>query len=84
MDFETRFNQGNRSYDISKYIPKKLYDAGAIQHACIDSDGYWIYLNEGWHAYDGADDCATIHECTIKDLKDAVKGISYTGGNNGK
>lgn len=64
---------------IVRYIPQRLLNAGAIQDAFIDDDGYWIYLNEGWHSYDGADDCATVHEVTIKDLKEAIKQIRYTG-----
>lgn len=65
--------------DISKYIPKKLYKAGAIQDAFVDSDGYWIWLNDGWYSYDAADDCGMVHEYTIKDLKCAIKQIRYTG-----
>lgn len=42
-----------------------------------DDKKYWIYLKEGWVAYDGGDDCGIILEDTIKDLKAAIKTIRH-------
>lgn len=59
--------------DIWKYIPKKLYPA--VADTLIDDDGYWIYLEEGWSAYDHGSDCSVIHEYNISDLRAAIKTI---------
>lgn len=63
-------------------IPKRLEDAvefvtyrASYGNSFNDSDKYWIYLNEGWVAYDGGEDCRTIHENSIKALKAAIKTI---------
>ena len=74
--FERRQAQRRIAVDVWKYIPVKLYEA--VTRAFSDSDGYWIWLDHedgGWVAYDGGEDCGTIHEYTIKDLKEAIKTI---------
>lgn len=65
--------RSRKSADLWQYIPKKLYPA--VEDVMIDSDGYWIVLQEGWLAYDQGEDCGAIHEFTIKDLKNAIKTI---------
>ena len=56
---------------IMKYVPKSKVDA--IRDAYRDEDGYWITLNDGWVT---GDDCQTIHEDTIKDLRYQIGGIN--------
>jgi len=63
-----------RSGKIMKYIPKSKRDA--IKEAFKDSDGYWIFLKEGWNADRMDADCRTIHEDTIADLRYQIAGIS--------
>lgn len=70
--------RSRKSADLWQYIPKKLYPA--VEDVMIDSDGYWIYLIEGWSAYDHGSDCGTIHEYTIKGLKSAIKTIENRRG----
>ena len=72
-NFEMIYRQGRECKFLWTYIPKRIENA--IQMVNVNCDGYWIYLNEGWVAYDGADDCGTIHEYNIKDLKSAIKTI---------
>ena len=60
-----------------RYIPKKYRNM--LQDARIESDGYWIYLENGYRAYDGGEDCAIIHEYNLADLKAALKTIQYYG-----
>ncbi len=71
--FADRLNSGKISADIWRYIPKKLM--GCIEDAYINDDGYWIYLAEGYTAYDGGSDSSTIHEYMIADLREAIKSI---------
>ena len=59
---------------IMKYIPKGKREA--IDEAYRDSDGYWIYLKEGWNADRMDWNCHTIHEDTIKDLRYQIAGIA--------
>lgn len=66
-------NRKSHSNNVFRYIPKKYYVA--IDDAFTDSDGYWIYLKNGFAAYDGGEDCGVIHEYNIQDLKDAIKTI---------
>lgn len=61
--------------DVWKYVPKKYSDAVYDAHA--DEDGYWLYLDEGYRAYDHAEDCGVIHEYTVADLKEAIKTIEH-------
>ena len=70
---EARFGEHAPSRNIWRYIPKKLYEA--VENAVVDLDGYWIYLNTGWTAYDGGEDCGLIHDFTISDLKASIKTI---------
>ena len=72
--FERASRAGNVSNGIWKYIPKKFYSA--VSDCSVDSDGYWVYLNKGWTAYDHDVDCGIIHEYTIADLKAAIKTIA--------
>lgn len=74
--FEKLWRSNRHAKNLYRYIPRRL--AGAICWAEVDEDGYWIYLNnEDGHfrAYDGAEDCGTIHEYTIADLIAAIKTI---------
>lgn len=71
--FEKAFFDGKIPTSIWKYIPDNLMDA--IADTAVTSDGYWVYLNEGWRAYDHAEDCGTIHTYTIADLRNDLKTI---------
>lgn len=72
--FEARYSQGRHCRDISKLIPSGLTEA--VDEWYVNSDGYWLYVKEGWTAYDGGSDvCHTIHEYTVEDLKSAIKTI---------
>lgn len=71
--YEKIYRQGRECKFLWTYIPKRIEEA--IDRVHVDSDGYWIYLNEDWVAYDGGNDCGTIHEYNIKDLKFAIKTI---------
>ena len=71
-----KYRQGKVCQCLWKYIPKKYEEA--VSWVNTDSDGYWIYLNNedgGWRAYDHAEDCGTIHEYTIADIREAIKTI---------
>ena len=70
------YNSGRQAKDIWQYIPRKL--STAVSHCVVDSDGYWIYLNEGWGAYDKDADCGVIHDYNIPDLKASIKTIGKT------
>ncbi len=72
-EWEDRFRQGRYSKDIWKYIPQGIREG--ISYAGVDSDGYWIYLEPEWTAYDGDSDCGVIHDYTIELLKDSIKTI---------
>lgn len=76
ISYRDRYDRGQIPSDIYKYIPKKY--SQAVKNAFADSDGYWIWLNNeegGWRAYDGGEDCGTIHEYTITGLREAIKTI---------
>ena len=64
---------------IWKYIPKRLEDAiDDVEYRGFVEEGdakYWVYLKDGWVAYDGGNDCKTILAVTIKELKEAIKTI---------
>ncbi len=78
FDKESSFeSRTNRAGDIWRYIPKSKYES--ISDARIESDGYWIYLNDGFTAYDGGEDCGIIHEFTVADLREAIKTIYKKG-----
>ena len=65
--------RSRKSTDLWQYIPKKFHPA--VADTLIDTDGYWIYLEEGWSAYDHGSDCSIIHEYNISDLRVAIKTI---------
>lgn len=67
------YSSGRQATNIWKYIPEKYADG--VSDAFSDSDGYWVWLEKGWVAYDGEPDCWQIHEYTIADLKKAIKTI---------
>ena len=71
--FERTYLSGLAATNICRYIPERLNES--YDWATTDSDGYWIYLNDGYTAYDGGSDCGTIHEYSISDLKKAIKTI---------
>lgn len=76
--YEVVYASGRQAKNLWKYIPEKL--AEAVDETNVDSDGYWIYLKNGYVAYDGAEDCKVIHEYTVTDLKAAIKTIRKDGG----
>ena len=55
---------------IMRYIPKSKREA--VYDAWIDSDGYWIMLNDGWESIDGTH---TIHEIRTKELRQEIADI---------
>ena len=59
--------------DLMKYIPKSKRDA--IRDIFRDSDGYWIFLKEGWNADRMDSECRVIHEDFISDLRYQIAGI---------
>lgn len=71
--YEKLYASGRQAQDIWKYIPEKFMEG--VDNAFSDSEGYWIWLESGWVAYDGGEDCGIIHEYTITDLKDAIRTI---------
>jgi hypothetical protein len=71
--FEAAYASGRCAKDLWKYIPKKLQEA--VDYVDVDSDGYWIYLAEGWCM----DDERIIHCHTIEDLKADIKRIRKEG-----
>ena len=73
-NYERAYQSGKQAKSLWKYIPQKIEDA--IDETMIDSDGYWIYLADGWTAYDGGEDCGIIHCYTISDLKEDIATIS--------
>ena len=77
--YEDAYRAGRTAKNVWKYIPEKL--SGAVTNAFADSEGYWIWLDceeGGWRAYDHGSDCGTIHEYTIKDLREAIKTIEHS------
>lgn len=58
---------------ILNYIPKSKLDG--IESCFRDSDGYWIWLKDGWNADRMDSDCHVIHEDYIKDLRYQIAGI---------
>lgn len=73
IDWEDRYYSGRYCHNLWKYIPKKVKDG--VDDVAEDSDGYWIYLSEGWTSMDGGEDCRIIHDYDIAGIKDAVKTI---------
>ncbi len=74
--YSRKWELGQVSKDLWKYIPAKYRDA--VIDCFADSDGYWVWLDHeigGYVAYDGAEDCGIIHEYTIADLQAAIKTI---------
>lgn len=71
--YEEVYRQGRQAKDLWKYIDIKTEEG--VDETAIDEDGYWVYLCEGWRAYDGGEDCTIIHEFNIQDLKVALKTI---------
>ena len=79
-DYETKqerfwMSRGERgkATDLWRYIPQKYWDA--ISDCDSNEDGYWVYLEEGYRAYDGGEDCKQILCYTIADLKKDIKTI---------
>lgn len=68
--FEQRYENGNYCRDIWDLIPKKLYEA--ISDATVDSDGYWIYIAEGYNM----DGDRIIHSYTVSGIKEDLKRIT--------
>lgn len=73
-EYESRWRSGRIPTNIWKYIPGK--HRTGVMNAFADSEGYWIWLNDGYRAYDHAEDCGIIHEYTIEDLRAAIKTIT--------
>ena len=71
--FESVYSKGRQAKNLWRYIPDKI--SKAVEETDVDPDGYWIYLNDGYVAYDGGEDCHIIHEYNITDLKKAIKTI---------
>ena len=71
--YQQVYSAGKQAKSISQYIPDAKVEA--VAETLIDSDGYWVFLEEGWTAYDGGEDCRTIHEYSIVDLRAAIKTI---------
>lgn len=69
QDFETRYRNGTHCRNLWKYIPRNKLEA--VDDATVDSDGYWVYLADGWT--DDGD--RVIHAYTVKDIVDAVKNV---------
>lgn len=61
---------------IMDYIPKSKIES--VADAFVDSDGMWIYLNDGWEASRMDIGAQCIHEDTIKELKYQIAGIRRT------
>ena len=72
-NYYRRWRAGSVVNDLWQYIPDKLSEA--VTDAIVLSDGYWVYLGNGWTAYDGAEDCGMIHVYTIADLKADLKTV---------
>ncbi len=70
---ESYGDRRRRSTNLWKYIPKRLREA--VAGTQIDCDGYWVFLENGWSAYDNGSDCGVIHEYNIADLKEAIRTI---------
>lgn len=60
-EFEEQYKTGRHAKNLWKYIPAR--QQAFVDGVCVDSDGYWIWLDENHVAYDGGEDCRTIHEC---------------------
>lgn len=73
--FDTRFRNGTYCKHPANYIPKPLFEAGAIAQCSVDSDGYWIWLEAGWTSRDGGSDCGVIHNYLITDMVEDIKTI---------
>ena len=73
--FDKTFRSGKACSEgkLWHYIPDKLADA--VEEVRSDQDGYWVYLDPHYRAYDLGEDCTMIHEYRICDLKEAIKTI---------
>lgn len=71
--YDALYRSGREAKDLWRYIPARLVTA--VADAFSDPDGYWVYLEQGWCAYDGGEDCGEIHEYTIAGLRNAIKTI---------
>ena len=56
---------------LLRYVPKKFHIA--ISDIFKDSDGYWIFLKDGW--LDSVNQCHVIHTDTIAELKEEIRLI---------
>ena len=75
--FEKAYRSGRCAENLWAYIPKKKYDA--VRVAYVDTDGYWAYLEQGYTAYDGGEDCGVIHDYNITDFKESIKTVRKRG-----
>lgn len=67
--FETKYRNGTICENPDKYVPKKLRNHVEID---VDSDGYWVYLYDGYHC----DTDRIIHVYTITDMIACLKVVS--------
>ena len=58
---------------LASYIPAKHRDK--IEEIYRDSDGIWVFLKDGWGTITMGEDCHVIHEDTIKQVLEVMKGI---------
>ncbi len=56
---------------IMKYVPKRLINA--VKEAYHDSDGYWIYLANGYE--DTHMNSHVIHGYTIHELREDLRNV---------
>ena len=67
--YEQRYLQGKQCKNLWQIVPKKLWDV--IDDAITDSDGYWIYIKQGYNM----DGDRVIHSYTITGIKEDLKRI---------
>ena len=54
-------------------VPKKYEER--VDELYPDSDGYWCYLNRGWHGDDYG--CHVIHEDTQREVLNQIKWAEH-------
>lgn len=59
--------------NIMRLVPKSK--RAAIKYAYLDTDGFWIGLNEGWEASNTDRGCRLIAQDTIEELRYQIAGI---------
>ena len=60
-----------KNKNIMKYVPKRLKEA--VRKAFSDSDGYWIFLKDGY--IDTNMGTRVLHCETIQQLRDDLKNV---------